>query len=379
MRPSPAGAIGSEAAALLALLHGGARTTFQTFDESHLKRRSLTRILDGSLEQHGEMLQALNQEGAGVFFMVNLGDGKGRASGNVRQVRAIFVDLDGAPLEPVLAGPLAPHATIESSSGRYHAYWAVEAVPLPEFTPLQRSLAQRFGGDSKVTDLPRVMRLPGFEHRKGSPFLTKLLSISENLTAYHRDEVVAAFGLCGPQGAGERIPKLVTLDEVIPKGARNDTLFRLARGLVNKGFGSGEVLKRIQRVNAERCAPPLCATEVDAIVSSASSFGAAGYLSLPLAVFDSEAYRGLSHAARTVTAMAYRRFNGQNNGNISLPFDDFSKEFSRSQSFYKAREEAVQSGLIRVTRERRYHKRGGREPNLYEVVMKPPTVLNQKR
>lgn len=376
----PAGmADNCEASILLALLHGGARTTFQTFDESPMKRRNLTRVLDGSFEQHREILHAMNQEGAGIFFMVNRGDGKGRATRNVQQVRAIFVDLDGAPLEPVLAGPLAPHATVETSPGRFHAYWAVEAVALSEFTPLQRSLAQRFTGDRKVTDLPRVMRLPGFEHRKGSPFITRLLSISESRAPYHRDEVVEAFGLSGPGGAGETAPRLATLDEVISEGVRNDTLFKLARGLVNKGFPSEDVLKRIQRVNAERCAPPLCATEVDAIAASACSFGATGYLSLPLAVFDSDEYRGLSHAARTVAAMAYRRFNGQNNGNIALPFDDFRKEFSRSQSFYKAREEAVRSGLLRVTRKRKYHQRGGREPDLYEVVMKPPGVPNQKR
>lgn len=379
MTSSPAGKIGHcEASILLALLHGDARTTFQTFDESHMKRGSLTRVLDGSLEQHREVLNSINQEGAGIFFMVNLGDGKGRATRNVRQVRAIFVDLDGAPLEPVLAGPLAPHATVETSPGRFHAYWAVESVALSEFAPLQRSLAQRFNGDRKVTDLPRVMRLPGFEHRKGLPFFTKLLSISEGRAPYSRDEVVEAFGFSGPLAKGEA-PKLVTLGEAISEGVRNDTLFKLARSLVNKGFASEEVLKRIQRVNAERCAPPLCATEVDAIVASACSFGAAGYLNLPLAVFDSDEYRSLSHAARTVTAMAYRRFNGQNNGNIALPFDDFRKEFSRSQSFYKAREEAVRSGLLKVTRKRQYHQRGGREPDLYEVVMKPPGVPNQKR
>jgi hypothetical protein len=43
----------------------------------------------------------LNREGAGVFVTVNETDLKGRTAKNITSVRAVFVDLDGAPLEPV--------------------------------------------------------------------------------------------------------------------------------------------------------------------------------------------------------------------------------------------------------------------------------------
>ncbi|HAB99099.1 MAG TPA: hypothetical protein DCE71_04685 [Parachlamydiales bacterium] len=64
---------------------------------------------------------------------------------------------------------------VESSPGRYHAYWIVRDVPLERFTEIQGVLSARFKGDPKVKDLPRVMRLPGFLHRKGEPFTTRII------------------------------------------------------------------------------------------------------------------------------------------------------------------------------------------------------------
>jgi hypothetical protein len=84
--------------------------TFQTFaDRKDIQSpHSLARILHGTLEQHAEELIRLNSMGAGVFVMVNRGDGKGRSTKNVIGIRALFVDLDGSPLEPVLEAPLRP-------------------------------------------------------------------------------------------------------------------------------------------------------------------------------------------------------------------------------------------------------------------------------
>ena len=78
--------------------------TFQTFDErADRKDKGLARVLHGSLEQHASELTALQDRGAGVFVTVNKTDGEGRKAENVTQVRAFFLDLDGAPLDPVVA------------------------------------------------------------------------------------------------------------------------------------------------------------------------------------------------------------------------------------------------------------------------------------
>src|SRR3954471_10069536 len=102
----------------------GDRHTFQTFGEGAAKnRKELSQILHGGFAERADALTSLNARGAGVFVMVNAGNYKGRATKNVTSVRAVFVDLDGAPLEPVAASPLAPHCVVESSPGRWHAYW----------------------------------------------------------------------------------------------------------------------------------------------------------------------------------------------------------------------------------------------------------------
>jgi hypothetical protein len=153
--------------------------TFQTFDDDkNRKDRSLARILHGTLDQHLQTLIRLQQQGAGVFVMVNQGDGQGRSAANVLCVRAHVLDLDGAPLEPVMESELPPHIVVESSPDKWHAYWLVEDCPLQEFKARQHALAARFNGDMAVCDLPRVMRLPGFWHQKGVPFQTRLVKPS---------------------------------------------------------------------------------------------------------------------------------------------------------------------------------------------------------
>jgi hypothetical protein len=73
--------------------------TFQAIDDNkERKDKSLARILHGSIKQHGARLCQLNAEGAGIFVTINATDGKGREIKNVVRIRAVFVDLDGAPL-----------------------------------------------------------------------------------------------------------------------------------------------------------------------------------------------------------------------------------------------------------------------------------------
>lgn len=163
------------AASFLETLAPDGKLTFQTFDDEGKKRRNLNRILHGSFAKNCKHLTSLNNGGAGVFVMVNRGDMKGRAGANVQSVRALFLDLDGAPLEPALEAPERPHIVTETSPGKYHAFWLVDGVTLGQFKTIEQKLIAAYGGDKKVCDLPRVMRLPGFFHRKGKPFMVRTL------------------------------------------------------------------------------------------------------------------------------------------------------------------------------------------------------------
>lgn len=149
--------------------------TFQTFDDNvNLKRPNLARVFHGSLNQHAASLAEMQEKGAGVFVTVNETDGKGRKAENITRVRAFFLDLDGSPLEPVTEWE-PPHIVCETSPGRWHAYYLVKDCPLADFRAVQKDLIKTFGGDDCIHDLPRVMRLPGFYHQKGDPYMVRMI------------------------------------------------------------------------------------------------------------------------------------------------------------------------------------------------------------
>ncbi|APW47338.1 DNA-primase RepB domain-containing protein [Rhodoferax antarcticus] len=168
--------------AFLNLLDPRGIFTFQTFDDDKdRKALSLARVLHGTLTQHAAALEKLQQQGAGAFVMINQGDGiihEGektcRVTANVISVRALWADLDGSPLQPVLDAHY-PDIVVESSPGRWHTHWLTNDCPLADFKLRQKQIAAKFKGDPNVCDLPRVMRLPGFWHQKAEPFMTRMI------------------------------------------------------------------------------------------------------------------------------------------------------------------------------------------------------------
>ncbi len=176
--------------------------TFQTFPEDEqAKPAQHPRVLHGSHAQHQPTLEKLNAAGHGVFVMVNEGDGKGRKKQNVQRVRALFVDMDeGGPdalkklLQAAIAAGTPPHIVTQSSPGKFHVYWRVVDCPLERFSGVQKNLAARLGGDASVIDLPRVMRLPGYQHRKGEPQPVRLMHASES-EPYAVEDLAEALGL----------------------------------------------------------------------------------------------------------------------------------------------------------------------------------------
>lgn len=197
---------------------GGGDFAFQTFDDNaKRKSRNFAHVRHGTIDQHFDALEGLNNKGAGIFVTINRTDGKGRKSDNVVGIRAVFVDLDGAPLAPIMQWILPPHIVVESSAGRYHAYWIVDdTVTLSEFTGLQKKLAKLFHGDLTVHDLPRVLRLPGFLHRKAEPFRTRIEHLNATLPRYSLSELSAAL-------AAASIAEGRTQDHEVARSTRCET------------------------------------------------------------------------------------------------------------------------------------------------------------
>lgn len=193
----------SQARRYLATLGQGENFTFQTFsdyDDLKVKRPDgevidpNAKIAYGTLAPDDDAgpLARMNAKGAGVYVMVSAGNGKGRTAQNVVRVRAVFVDTDGASYPNPL--PLRPHIIVQSSPGRWHLYWLVTGLELDAFKPFQKGLAEHYGTDLSIHDLPRVMRIPGFYHHKNDPVMVQLLETSDH-APYSHGEIVGAWPL----------------------------------------------------------------------------------------------------------------------------------------------------------------------------------------
>jgi hypothetical protein len=187
------------------------RFTFQTFTDCPAKRDDyrakgigdpLARILHGSLAEHWSVLAKLSSAGAGIYVTVNETDLDGRSREHVLQVRAYFGDLDGASLSNLTRMPLRPHFVVQSSPGRYHAYWMVDGARLGHFKPTQQRLARLIDGDLKVCDLPRVMRLAGLPHQKdpAQPFSVTIARVQAASPSPYSDAEFQA-ALAAAEGA----------------------------------------------------------------------------------------------------------------------------------------------------------------------------------
>ena len=328
-----------DAEAFLSALAPDGELTFQTFDEAKPERKELRRVLHGRFGQHANRLEDLNDRGAGCFVMVNRGDMKGRKERNVQAVRALFLDLDGAPLEPIMAAPLTPAITCESSPGKYHAYWPVADMPLSAFRMAQRALAAKYGGDPKVCDLPRVMRIPGFMHRKATPYQSRLL---------HRDPAKPWIWSDFAECMGLVCQSLKPDAGVYVEGGRNDAMFRFACGLRSQGLPHDEALHRTNVANAGRCIPPLDGSEVAAIVSSAFKGDQMGFVALPHALYDSPRFQRLSSDAKVLVLALARKHNGKNNGRLTFTTVDASRQGISTRRRRNAVMEAIEAGFVNM-------------------------------
>jgi hypothetical protein len=125
---------------------------FQTFAEGAGREgsKNLSRNRSGSLAHAADWLISFNDRGAGVFVTINETDGNGRRKENVTRVRAVMLDLDGQPLDPVHQCLLKPHIITETSEGRYHVFWLVDGLALSDFKAVQQKAANEIKRDTIV-------------------------------------------------------------------------------------------------------------------------------------------------------------------------------------------------------------------------------------
>ena len=129
-------------------------------------------------------LKYSNAHGYDIYIGMNpLQPGsRSRNKEDVQEVRRVYVDLDEdgpTKLKEVLHDSFngkIPKASyiINTSPDRYQLIWNVKprSFSSHEAESLMRGLATRYGGDRAVTDVSRVLRLPGFKHRGKNTWIT---------------------------------------------------------------------------------------------------------------------------------------------------------------------------------------------------------------
>lgn len=169
---------------------------FLTRDDSPARRPELTRTVHVASEQSGRVLHdlgAINTQGAGIFIVVNDPGPPGRPTSDETAVRALFVDLVAPDGDRDLnCFGLRPSAVVESSPGRYQAYWfAAAGFPVAEYVEAQRRLAAAFGGDPAAHDLAHALRMPGYCNRQAEPFMVRIVSGTGSGKQHGPDELRA--------------------------------------------------------------------------------------------------------------------------------------------------------------------------------------------
>lgn len=258
--------------------------TFQTFCDSQAGG-ARPRILHGTFEKNSALLARENERGAGIFVMVNAGDLEGRSNSNVIAVRALFVDIDSDGVQTVSnvlevckrAG-LDPTAVIQTSPGRFSVFWRVTGCSLDQFANFQKRLARRFGTDASVCDLCRVMRVPGFHHRKTEPFESQLLAVTG--LVHDAGALVDALAPDNPRADSPRMPlpddtdqptdAIARAEAGLAEGGRNSGMFKALCACRNAGMSRDEADANALRW-AARCLPPMEDDEARQCLESAYS------------------------------------------------------------------------------------------------------------
>ncbi len=165
------------------LIHGGNRTSFQTYTKKEDFVKMSATITGALTDKIIEKLVSSNQNGLEVAMMINQSNGNGRRVSAVTKINVLFADFDDGKksLDLLLSLPIAPHLIIESSPRKFHTYWLITGCAVEEFTQVMKALAKKLGSDPSVADLVRVMRMPGtFNWKYDNPFLVKIVHIQND-------------------------------------------------------------------------------------------------------------------------------------------------------------------------------------------------------
>ena len=205
------------AESFIQFIAGDDPVTFQTFGDAEDVKGA--RIEYGTFADKRIALKKLSEAGHGVFLTINKIDpgapGK-RRNDLVSEIRAVFMDFDGHKdvksadehLDSILSEArdlgIPVNGVVfsrgDNDKSRFHLYWLVDpvavsddGVTIAKFKQTQKALAAKWQGDVAINDPARVMRIPGFNHLKGTPQQTTCKIYTQDRISL--DSIVEAIGV----------------------------------------------------------------------------------------------------------------------------------------------------------------------------------------
>ena len=154
-------------------------------------------IKSGAIETPIEQAKDYNQQGFGIFHLVNEFDGPRRAERCVK-LCYWYVDMESGDKtheQRVILenSPCVPSFVIETKRG-FHVYWKCIDATLTNYRHILRDrLIPYFNADPSASDVTRLLRRPGFFHMKDpkDPFYVDY--IYANSVAYSEREMFYFF------------------------------------------------------------------------------------------------------------------------------------------------------------------------------------------
>lgn len=164
--------------------------------------KSYTTVIEPRLRKVNMGNTALNVNRANIYFGVNPRTEKIGDAAHVKTCRILWADLDYTEREYIeknatvlKALGLYPNIIVHSGHG-WHFYWLlIEQVDPEEAGRVMKTISRVLASDPKVTDAPRIMRLPNFWNVKANPLMCRVvhfdLSKLRNLSDFEPLETVA--------------------------------------------------------------------------------------------------------------------------------------------------------------------------------------------
>jgi hypothetical protein len=169
------------------------RFTFRTYSDDKTKGKPIEGFIHGSFDVAKRSLATRNHSKNSVCYNTQITDFKGGGIKNIVGLRSIFIDDDTTGFQRT-DFPLLPSLIVQTSPGKYQYTWLFDEpnVLYDEWSNMNHVLIDSWAHDPNCKDFSRILRVPGYIHNKGAPFLVTL--VANNNVKYSWEELKTTFG-----------------------------------------------------------------------------------------------------------------------------------------------------------------------------------------